>query len=109
MAKKTFKEYSEYYFKVVENFTSDGKDMVLDGTYSEAVYVRHELHRFFKAISVAAPEDPYAARLFNITRDITLMIDPPHTAREASAKLYVKMNPLAKMMMQSSPPKEPEQ
>lgn len=106
MAKKTFREYPEYYFKLLENFTTDSKDMVLDGTWAEAIYVRHDLRRFFIALSTAASEDPYAARLSNITRDIVLIVEPPHVAREAPAKLYVKMNPLAKMMMKGNPPEE---
>ncbi len=105
MAKKTFRDYPELYFKVLEDFTTKGEDLVLDGTYAEAVYSRHDLHRFFKALATAAIEDPYAARLSNIARDITLIVEPPHAARESPAKLYVRMNPLAKMMMKHSPTK----
>ncbi len=105
---KTFKDYPDNYFKIIDNFEKNGEDLVLEATYAEAVYARHDLHRFFKSLSRAAEEDAYAARLANIARDITLIVIPPHAAREAPAKFYVKMNPLAKMMMKSSPPKETE-
>jgi len=106
MPRKTFRDYPELYFKVIENFAANGEDLVLDGTYAEAVYSRHDLHRFFKVLAAAATEDSYAARLSNITRDITLIVEPPHAARGSPAKLYVKMNPLAKMMMKHNPPGE---
>ena len=105
--RKTFRDYPELYFKVLENFSINGEDLVLEGTYAEAVYSRHDLHRFFKALAAAAAEDPEAARFSNITRDITLIVEPPHAARESPAKLYVRMNPLAKMMMKHSPTKVP--
>ncbi len=98
MAKRTFRDYPEHYYTVLEDFSAKGKDFVMDGTYAEAIYTRHDLHRFFKALSAAAPNDPHAARLSNITRDIIITIEPPHTTRESPAKLYVKMNPLAKVM-----------
>jgi hypothetical protein len=105
MARKHYKDYPDNYFKMLDNFTTSGEDVILDLKYSEAVYTRHDLHRFFKALSFASESDPYAAKLSNITRDIVLVIEPPHAVREAPARLCIKMNPMAKMLMKSRPAK----
>jgi len=103
MAKANWKDYPENYFNVVEKFAREGEDVVLKDTYAAVSYVRHDLHRFFKALSLAAENDPLAAQLSNITRDIILIIEPPHANREDPAKLIIKMNPLAKALLQHKP------
>ncbi len=104
MAKRKYKDYPEAYFTVIEKFSTNGEDTVLDDTYAAVVYTRHDLHRFFKAISLAADEgDTYAAGLGNILRDIVMIIEPPHAERTAPAKLIVRLNPMAKMVMMRNP------
>ncbi len=103
MPKANWKDYPESYFNVVEKFAREGEDIVLEDTYAAVSYVRHDLHRFFKALSFAAENDPLAAKLSNITRDILLIIEPPHTKRESPAKLVIKVNPMTKAIMQHKP------
>ena len=103
MTKRNYKDYPENYFNVVEKFARNGEDVVLEDTYAAIAYVRHDLHRFFKALSVAAESDRYAADLSNIIRDIILIIEPPHANREDPAKLIIKVNPLAKAILQHKP------
>lgn len=100
---KGWKDYPETYFTVVEKFAREGEDVVLEDTYAAASYTRHDLHRFFTALSLAAESDPLAAKLSNITRDILLIIEPPHTKRESPAKLIIRLNPLTKAMIQHKP------
>lgn len=103
MPKANWKDYPDTYFTVVEKFARDGEDIVLEDTYAAVSYTRHDLHRFFKALSYAAEDDPHAAKLSNITRDILLIVEPPHAKREAPAKLIIRVNPLTKAMMQHKP------
>lgn len=103
---KDYKDYPETYFKVVENFKEFGEDVVIKATYSEVAYVRHDLHRFFKALAYAAKEesDRYAGELTNVVRDMILTLDPPHAKRGDAAKLIVKVNPMTKMLLRHNPP-----
>ncbi len=103
MTKKNYRDYPESYFDIVERFGKNGEDMVLEDTYAAVSYVRHDLHRFFKALSLAAEGDPYAANLSNIIRDINLIIEPPHAKREDQAKLVVKVNPMTKALLKHKP------
>lgn len=103
MPKKNYKDFPENYFKVLEKFSKNGEDVVLRDNYAAVCYVRHDLHRFFKALSVASTEDRYAADLSNITRDIILVVEPTHAGREDPAKLILKMNPMTKAILQGSP------
>ena len=103
MAKRNYKDYPEAYFTVVEKFSTSGEDTILEDNYAAVVYTRHDLHRFFKAISVAAEDDTYAAKLANIIRDIVMIIEPPHAERTAPAKLIVRLNPMAKMILLRNP------
>ena len=103
MTKRNYKDYPENYFNVVEKFARNGEDVVLEDTYAAISYVRHDLHRFFKALSIAAESDRYAADLSNIIRDIILIIEPPHANREDPAKLVIKVNPMTKALLQHKP------
>jgi len=103
MTKRNYKDYPENYFNVVEKFARNGEDVVLEDTYAAISYVRHDLHRFFKALSLAAESDRYAADLSNIIRDIILIIEPPHAKREDPAKLVIKVNPMTKALLQHKP------
>lgn len=103
MPKANWKDYPETYFTVVEKFAREGEDIVLEDTYAAVSYTRHDLHRFFKALSLAAEDEPVAAKLSNIARDILLIIEPPHAKRESPAKLIIRVNPLTKAMMQHKP------
>ena len=103
MTKRNYKDYPENYFAVVEKFAKNGEDVVLEDTYASVCYVRHDLHRFFKALSLAAETDRYAADLSNIIRDMILILEPPHAKREDPAKLIIKVNPLTKALLQHKP------
>lgn len=100
---KGYKDYPENYFKVVEKFSKEGEDIVLEDTYAAVAYVRHDLHRFFKAVSLEAETDKYAATLSNIIRDMVLMLEPVYANREDPAKLIIKVNPLAKATLLHKP------
>ncbi len=100
---KNYKDYPESYFHVVEKFARTGEDVVLDDTYRAASFVRHDLNRFFKALSLAAQTDRHASDLSNIIRDIVLVIEPPHAKGGDPARLIVKVNPMTKAILQHKP------
>ncbi len=103
MPKANWKDYPEAYFTVVEKFAREGEDVVLEDTYAAVSYTRHDLHRFFKALSYAAEDDPLAAKLSNITRDIVLIVEPPFAKRESPAKLIIRVNSLTKALLRHKP------
>ena len=103
MTKRNWKDYPEAYFDVVEKFERNGEDIVLKDTYAAVSYVRHDLHRFFKALSIAAEDDPHAARLSNVVRDMLLIIEPPHAGRKDPAELIIKVHPMTKAILQHKP------
>lgn len=104
MAKKEYKNYPDNYFNIIEKFRTDGEDIIIEDTFGALSYARHDLHRFFKALSIAAHAgDGFATDLCNITRDMVLILEPPHAKRTDMAKLIVKVNPLTRAVLRSNP------
>ena len=104
MAKKEYRDYPENYFHIIEKFKTDGEDIVLEDTFAALSYARHDLHRFFNALQIASRAgDGFATDLANITRDMVLILEPPHAKRTSMAKLIVKVNPLTRAVLRSNP------
>ena len=104
MSKKDYTSYPPQYFQLIEEFAVNGQEVELEGTYSEMVYVRHDLNRFFVLLrSAGRAGDKYAQNLSETTRDIVLSIIPSRARKDEPAKLILKINPIVKAVLKFAP------
>ena len=95
MSKKSYSDYPDRFFEVLEHFKSSDHPLHHPMIYREAISTRHSFYRFLAAIRQAADDgDGYAKQLREIAKKLSVAVTPAHAEPETSTDLCVYVNPL---------------
>lgn len=93
--RRTYKDFNENYFRVLEHFISTSEPLVTLLPFREASSSRRDFYRFFESLSVQYNSgDSYADMLSDITRRIIVSIIPGKADQDEEVKFTVKLHPM---------------
>lgn len=96
---RTYKEYPEAYFKILDHFVVSKEPFSLELEYGEALTRQRDLYRFFSTLHGAAADgDKFATPLSNMARDLVISRVPGRARSGERIRLIIKMNPLVLAM-----------
>lgn len=98
---KTFREFPDSYFEMLERFETSSSDQVFKGTYRELSSLRHNLYRFFKAIQREIDEgrsDEYVLTLLKLKRNISISLLPSRAKAEEETTLRIHVETLTRVL-----------
>jgi len=87
---RTFAEYPEGYFKILDHFAATGQRLEVPGNRREIFSLRRDLYRFFRTLNEAYTTDPYAASLSDAAKEVILRIEPSKGDPTTPSKLIVE-------------------
>lgn len=93
---KSYKDYSEEHFRVVDYFQKGSKVLKVEGTRRELHSWRMSLVRFFTAIRQAAlyEGDGFAKELHGFTKDLTVSVLPGSGDPDLPATMTIEVRRL---------------
>lgn len=98
---RTFREYPDSYFELLESFEDSSTDRKVKGTYRELSSLRHNLYRFFKAIQReidGGRSDEFVLKLWKAKRNISISLLPAKAEAEEKAVLRIHVETLTRVL-----------
>ncbi len=98
---KTYKEYPDSYFEMLEHFQTSSEDWVVERSFRELSSLRHRLYRFFKALQeevVAGRADEYVLGLLKVKRNLSVSLLPVRAKGEEPAVLRIQLETLTSVL-----------
>lgn len=98
---KTFREFPDSYFELLEGFEASSEDRKMSGTYRELSSLRHNLYRFFKAIQREVDEgraDEFVLGLLQTKRNLSISLLPAKAEPEEEAVLRIHIETLMRAL-----------
>ena len=93
--RRTYKDFNENYFRVLEHFISTSDPLVTVLPFREASSSRRDFYRFFTTLTDQYNSgDNYADMLSDIARRIIISILPGKADQEEEVKFTVKLHPM---------------
>lgn len=98
---RTFREYPDSYFEMLEKFETSSEEQVFEGNYRELSSLRHNLYRFFKAIQReidGGGSDEFVLNLLRLKRNISISLLPARAEAEEKAVLRIHVETLTRVL-----------
>ncbi len=98
---RTFREFPDSYFDLLEGFGESTEDKKIPGTYRELSSLRHNLYRFFKAIQREVDEgrgDEFVLNLLKLKRNLSISLVPSKAEPEEPALLRIHVETLTRAL-----------
>jgi hypothetical protein len=98
---RTFREYPDSYFEMLEKFETSSEEQMFEGNYRELSSLRHNLYRFFKAIQREVDEgksDEFVLNLLRLKRNISISLLPARAKAEEKAVLRIHVETLTRVL-----------
>jgi len=103
---RTFSEYPEGYFRILDHFIATGQKIEIPGIRRDIFSLRRDLYHFFRALSAAYTEDPYAASLSDAAKEIILRVEPTKGEPTTPSKLIVEKRIEINISFDTNPPSD---
>lgn len=73
---RKWNEYPEEYFRILDHFRTSQSEHFISRTMSqrEAIFTRHDLHRFFRKLDQVYKDEPYVRDFADIARLLVIAI-----------------------------------